>query len=179
MSVAEKIAQVDLGALAVICYPDPRLREVCTELDAVTGAVRALAERMFEIMLAGGGVGLAAPQVGLALRLLVASPTFTPDDRLVYVNPRIVAEEGWQEQEEGCLSFPNIFCKVKRRNVITVAALDLEGKAFRDVLEGFAARIVQHEIDHLDGRLLVDRMSQVAKLANRRALKQLKAEFAG
>ncbi len=179
MSSAEKIAATDIDALTVVRYPDPRLREICTPVDVVDDRVRAMAERMFELMLSSSGVGLAAPQVGVTVRLLVASPTFEATDRLCLINPRIVAEDGWEEQEEGCLSFPGIYCNVKRRLSIVVEALDFTGQAVRWDLEGFAARVVQHEIDHLDGRLLVDRMGQLAKLGNRKALKQLEAEFAG
>ncbi len=181
MSSADKIAAAaaDLAALCVIRYPNPRLRETCADVEAVDDNVRAMVERMFELMFTSSGVGLAAPQVGVTVRLLVASPTFEQTDRLCLINPRIVAADGWDEQEEGCLSFPGIYCKVKRRRDVTVEALDLAGNCVRHELEGFAARVVQHEMDHLDGRLLVDRMSQVAKLANRQALKQLEAEFAG
>lgn len=181
MSPAEKIAAAaaDLAALRVIRYPDPRLREACSEVEAVDDDVRALAERMLELMFDFTGVGLAAPQVGVTVRLLVASPTFERTDRLCLINPRIVAEDGWDENEEGCLSFPSIYCKVKRRRDITVETLDLRGQLVRHELAGFAARVVQHEMDHLEGTLLVDRMSQVAKLANRKALKQLEAEFEG
>ena len=178
MSSAEKIAAADLAKLAVIHYPDPRLRQECTPIEQVDDAARALAERMFEIMFASKGVGLAAPQVGVTVRMLVASPSFEDADRVALINPRIVSEDGWQEMEEGCLSFPNIYCKLKRRKVITIEALDLAGRTVTAELEGLPARVVQHEMDHLDGRLLVDRMGQIAKLTNRQALKQLEAEFA-
>ena len=181
MSPAEKIATAAAGrdALRVVRYPDPRLREMCTPVETVNDDVRALAERMLELMFDSTGVGLAAPQVGVTVRLLVASPTFERTDRLCLINPRIIAEDGWDEQEEGCLSFPGIYCKIRRRRDIAVETLDLDGRLVRHELEGFAARVVQHEVDHLDGRLFVDRMSQIAKLANRKALKQLEAEFKG
>ena len=83
-----------------------------------------------------------------------------------------------EEREEGCLSFPGITCRIKRHNIVTVQALDLEGEIFEETGEGLVARIFQHEIDHLDGRLLVDRMSSVAKLSNRKALKELQQQFA-
>ncbi len=117
--------------------------------------------------------------MGVTVRLLVASPTFEETDRLCLINPRIVAEAGWEEQEEGCLSFPGIYCNVKRRVGITIEALDLDGNEVRLELEDFPARVIQHEMDHLDGTLLVDRMGQIAKLGNRKALKQLEAEFSG
>ena len=179
MSSAEKIAAADLPGLKVIHYPDPRLRETCEPVESVDEATRALVERMFELMFASRGVGLAAPQVGVTVRLLVASPTFEEHDRIALINPRIVAEDGWEDMEEGCLSFPGVYCKIKRRQTITVESLGLGGETTTQELEGFAARIVQHEMDHLDGRLLVDRMSQIAKLANRKILKQLEADLAG
>jgi len=181
MSSAERIAEAvaSLDALYVIHYPDPRLRQTCTDIETVNGSVRALSERMFALMFASRGVGLAAIQVGVTVRMLVASPTFEPNDRLCLINPRIVAEDSWQDNEEGCLSFPGIFCNVKRRLNVAVEALDLDGNSVSHQFEGFPARIVQHEIDHLDGQLLVDRMSQVAKLANRKVLRQLEAEFTG
>jgi len=179
MNSAEKIAAADLASLDVFCYPDPRLRELCTPIEEVDQAVRTLVDRIFEVMFAKRGVGLAAVQVGVTVRLLVASPSFEPTDRLVLINPVIVHEDGWEESEEGCLSFPDIYCKIRRRKLIVVEALDLEGEPMRHEMEGFAARVIQHEMDHLEGRLLVDRMGQVAKIANRKALKQLEAAFAG
>ena len=177
MSSAEKIATADLPALAVVHYPDPRLRQACTPIETVDESVRALTERMFEVMFESRGVGLAAPQVGVTVRLLVASPSFEEHDRIVLINPRVVAEDGWEDMEEGCLSFPGVYCKIKRRQTVTIESLGLDGSPMTQELEGFAARVVQHEMDHLDGRLLVDRMSQIAKLANRKTLKQLEADF--
>ena len=174
----EKIQQADLAHLEVVRYPDPRLTEVCTPVEAVDEPVRLLVERMFELMFQQRGVGLAAPQVGLAVRLFVASPTFDLNDRQVYINPQITHTEGTQEGEEGCLSFPGISCKVKRKKTATIRALGLNGSEFERTGEDLAARIFQHETDHLDGRLLVHRMGSVARLAHRRALKELEADYA-
>ena len=91
---------------------------------------------------------------------------------------RIVSAEGWEDAEEGCLSLPGVTCRLKRRAVVTIEATNLDGEVFQETGEDLAARIYQHEIDHLDGKLLVDRMSTVAKLSNRRTLKQLKEDFA-
>ena len=137
-----------------------------------------LAEKMFELMFQARGVGLAAPQVGLTVRLFVASPTYEPTDQRVYINPSILSADGTQEGEEGCLSFPGIVCNIKRANVVTIQATNLDGQVFQETGEGLAARIFQHESDHLDGRLLTDRMGTVARLANRRALRDLEEEFA-
>jgi len=173
MNGNEKIRQADLPCLKIIYYGDPRLREICTPIDEVDSSVRALVERMFELMFSSRGVGLAAPQVGVTVRLFIASPTFQTDDRRVYINPRIISVDGWQDGEEGCLSFPGITCRIKRRRLATIEATDLDGKAFEETGEELTARIFQHETDHLNGELLVDRMGSVARLANRRALKQL------
>ncbi|HUS46803.1 MAG TPA: peptide deformylase [Phycisphaerae bacterium] len=172
------IKQVDLSHLRVLHYPDPRLREVSAPVDEVDDDVRRLAERMFELMAAAPGVGLAASQVGVAVRLFVACPSGEPVDRRAYVNPRIVSAEGTQQEEEGCLSFPGITCKIRRFDVVTIRATGLDGKEFEETARQLAARVFQHEMDHLDGWLLVDRMGSLAKLTRRRALKDLEEKFA-
>ena len=176
--MSEKWHDIDILSLRILRYPDPRLRQVCTPVAAVDDDLRRLVDRMFDLMLEVHGVGLAAPQVGVTVRLFVACPTGEAADRRVYVNPRITALEGAQEGEEGCLSFPEIYSKIKRADLATIRALDLDGNAFEETGQGLAARIFQHETEHLDGRLLVDRMGVVAKLANRRALKELEEKFA-
>ena len=180
MSPNEEIRAVSLPELKIVRYPDPRLRQECAPVeDPADPAIAALVERMFELMFAHRGVGLAAPQVGLGVRIFIASPEFEATDRHVYVNPRIMAVEDFQEGDEGCLSFPGIYCKVKRHNKVVVSAFDALGRPFQEAVQEFHARIVEHEVDHLDGRLLVDRMGSLAKLANRKALKELEEEFAG
>ena len=99
MTANEKITQVDLKSLRVIKYPDPRLNEVSTPIERVDESVRALAERMFELMFAGKGVGLAAPQVGITVRLFIVSPTSEPQDGRVMINPELIASEGREENE--------------------------------------------------------------------------------
>ena len=173
----EKIQLADLGSLRIIHYPDPRLMEVCTPVDEVDDSVRDLAERMFELMLDAGGVGLAAPQVGLTVRLFVASPGPEAQDRRVYVNPSIIAAEGAQHEEEGCLSLPGITCHIRRSKVVTIRATNPDGEVFEETGEDLAARAFQHELDHLDGRLLIHRMATVARMANRRRVKELEREF--
>jgi peptide deformylase len=175
---AATVLDVDASGLVIVKYPDPRLRQTCAPLARVDDSVRAVLDRMFELMFAARGVGLAAPQVGLAVRLFVASPTFGPADRRVYVNPEIIASDAAQDGDEGCLSFPGITCKIKRKRIVTVRAMDRDGNLFEETGEDLPARIFQHEIDHLDGRLLVDRMGTVARLANRRTLRELEEAFA-
>ena len=168
---------LDLPALHVIHYPDPRLSEVATAVQEFGPDLKALTERMFELLFQSRGVGLAGPQVGLTLRLFVSSPGFDPADRRVYVNPRIIHADGKQECEEGCLSLPGISCKIKRYAAVTVEAQDADGNRFEESGAELQARIYQHEIDHLDGILLVNRMGTVARMANRRIIKELEEEF--
>lgn len=176
--MSEKWHNIDLPSLRILRYPDPRLRELCAPITTVDDALRGLVDRMFELMFDVHGVGLAAPQVGVTVRLFVACPSLESDDRRVYINPRVTALEGSQEGEEGCLSFPGIYSKIKRADLAVIEANDLDGSAFEETGQGLLARIFQHESEHLDGRLLVDRMGTVSKLANRRALKDLEEKFA-
>lgn len=183
MSSADKIMQADPAELGIVEYPDPRLKEVCTPVGPLDPEVREhlgrIIDRMFELMFEHRGVGLAGPQVGITVRLFVASPSFDPADRRVYIDPEVVALDGKQEDDEGCLSFPGIHCKVRRAAKATIEATGLDGNRFSEEGEGLTARLYQHETDHLDGVLLTDRMSAVAKIANRRTLKQMQERFAG
>ncbi len=178
MQTDAKIKGLDLPALRVIHYPDPRLREACSPVARVDDDLRALVDRMFELMFASRGVGLAGPQVGVTSRLFIASPTFEPSDRRVYINPEILDTAGKQDGEEGCLSFPGIYSKVRRPNVAVIRAQGLDGQWFEETGEELLARIFLHESDHLDGRLLVDRMGSVSKMAHRKALRELEDAFA-
>ncbi|MBS3733565.1 MAG: peptide deformylase [Phycisphaerae bacterium] len=177
MSDDGQVVGVDGDRLTLVKYPDPRLRSPCRPVGKVDDDIRTLIDRMFELMFAFRGVGLAGPQVGVSLRLFVASPTFHTDDRQVYINPDIVALDGSQDGEEGCLSFPDIACRVRRYQTATLRALDRDGEPFERAADGLLARIIQHETDHLDGRLLVDRMGSLAKLSHRAALKELEAAY--
>ena len=179
MGQNDKIKQADIDSLKIIHYPDPRLREVCTPLDDPQDeSVRALAAKMFEMMFAARGVGLAAPQVGVTVRLFVASPTLHDQDLRVYINPRIIEAADRQEAEEGCLSLPGVTCNIKRHNCVTIEATGLDGRQFQESGEQLLAKIFEHEMDHIDGRLISDRMGSVARLAHRRTLKQLEERFA-
>ena len=168
----------ELAGLKVVRYPDPILSRRAAEIEQVDDGVRALARRMFEIMYASGGVGLAAPQVGVSARLFVTNPAGDEGDQeQVYVNPRIVSREGSDVFEEGCLSVPGVNCKITRSAEVTVRATGLDGREFVTQADGLLARIFQHELDHLDGVLIADRMSRVARLAHRRTLKELVRDY--
>jgi peptide deformylase len=169
---------IDPGLLKVIHYPDPRLRKVAAPIPRITDEVRAVAARMIELMRLERGVGLAAPQVGLSWRLFVANPSGDPGDDRVFVNP-VLGDAGQEVEpyEEGCLSLPDIRAQIRRPRRISVHALDLEGKPFTLVSDALPARVWQHETDHLDGVLILDRMTVMDKLANRRRLRELEEAF--
>ena len=177
MTSNEKMQFADIASLTVIHYPAAPLRETATPVEDINGDVTALVKKMFELMFELKGVGLAASQVGVTVRIFCASPTFSPDDMHVYINPKIISVEGSVVEEEGCLSFPGIFTKIKRPQTATISATGLDGKEFTQTVEGLHARICLHENDHLDGIVLLDKMGSVAKLANRKAIKALKEKY--
>lgn len=176
----------DPAALSILQYPDPVLRRKAKAVAEVTDEVRAVAGRMIQLMQGVEGIGLAAPQVGLSWRMFVAHvpasesrsaeadpPTATAGPR-VYINPVLSAPLGVPEPfVEGCLSLPEITGEVLRPPVITVTAMDLEGKKFTLTGAGLLARCWQHETDHLDGMLILDRMTQKWRLKNRAAIRAL------
>jgi peptide deformylase len=139
---------------------DPILRERTAPLPGVTEDLRTLVADMFETMYAADGIGLAAPQVGRTERVFVMDVDENP---LAMINPEIVEREGNERAEEGCLSIPEIFGDVDRATRIVARALDIDGKPFEVELTDLAARCVQHELDHLDGRLFIDYMSLIKR----------------
>lgn len=162
-------------AILKICkYPDPVLKKRTLALKAVTELERRLIEDMIETMRACGGVGLAANQVGISKRIFVFNP-FTDEDWKAdaLINPVIVKRRGRETLEEGCLSLPGINGKVCRSKCLTLEGLDIKGKPVRFEAEGLLAKIIQHEIDHLDGILLIDRLNPIRRMM---ALRQLKSE---
>ncbi|MCA9284248.1 MAG: peptide deformylase [Phycisphaerales bacterium] len=162
--------------LQILHYPAPVLRRKAEPVGAVDESVRAVAARMLELMREAEGVGLAAPQVGLPWRLFVANSGEEGEPDRVYVNPRILEYAGdLVPHEEGCLSLPGIRAQVRRPERITLVATDLEGETFTLQSDGLLARVWQHEYDHLDGILILDRMSPIDRLATRRAVKELMA----
>lgn len=166
-----------LSKLRIIVYPDPILKKRAAEVTDFGPEIRALSERMFELMREDKGVGLAAPQVGVGVRMFVCNPTGNPEDDLVCINPRLEGLSGVESREEGCLSIPGVTVTVRRALRAVLHAVDIEGRPFRLEQSELPARIWQHEIDHLDGRLIIDNMSTEDEMANRRILKQLKEQF--
>jgi peptide deformylase len=164
--------------LKIIFWPDPRLKKVSKPVETFDDNLRALTVRMFEMMRASRGVGLAAPQVGLNIRLFVMNHNGEPANDRVYVNPVLSDADGEEEGEEGCLSLPKVNINVWRSKTLKIAAQDLDGKPFEQIETGYLARIWQHETDHLNGTLLTDRMGPVAKMAHRKILKDLEEQYA-
>lgn len=159
-------------------YPDPILRKVAQPVAAFDQSLLHTVAAMFERMFASQGVGLAAPQVGLKQRILVLNATGEEKDNLALINPTIVARSGPETLfDEGCLSFPGIYAEVKRPDRCTVKAFDPTGRAIEREYAGFESRIIQHEFDHLEGVLLVDRMSPAAKLTHKAALQELVLQY--
>ncbi|MFK7734837.1 MAG: peptide deformylase [Pirellulaceae bacterium] len=151
-----------VAALAIITFPHPTLRVEAKPIRKVDGMLKQLVARMFELMYEHSGVGLAATQVDLPIRLFVMNPTGRKGEgeERVLINPVITKPRGNEESEEGCLSLPNVHGNVVRAKTIHLNAFDLTGKEIDEDFSGFEARIMQHESDHLDGTLFVDRLKE-------------------
>lgn len=164
--------------LQIVNYPHPMLRQVGSEIDEISDDVRAVARRMIDLMHEAEGVGLAAEQVALPWRLFVASVPGQTDGDQVYINPVLRDPAGKPEsQEEGCLSLPGIRGQILRPPAITIEATNLDGERFQVEADELLARCWQHEVDHLNGRLIIDRMPQIDRLSNRRRIKELEEEY--
>ncbi|HEX9701360.1 MAG TPA: peptide deformylase [Rhodospirillales bacterium] len=167
------------GKLYLVRFPAPILKQRAAAVTEFGDRLAALAARMLEIMRQGQGVGLAAPQAGVSLRMFVCNVTGEPGADDVFVNPTFAELRGADDKEEGCLSIPAVHVTMRRATHATINALDLHGNAVTRQGEGLLARVWQHEVDHLDGRLIIDNMSPTDEIANRRAIKQLKQDDAG
>ena len=150
-----------MALMPILTYPDPRLREKARPVEVVDTAMRQLIDDMAQTMYAAKGIGLAATQVGVARRVVVMDLSPEHDQLQVLVNPTITARDGAQVCEEGCLSVPDVFEDVERAERITVTYLDRDGQAQQLDADGLLAVCVQHEIDHLDGKLFVDYLSRL------------------
>jgi peptide deformylase len=161
----------------IVRYPDPRLRRKCRPVEAFDESLAALIERMFDIMRRERGVGLAAPQVGVSRLLFVCNPTGKPEDDLVYINPKLSDLVGAAENEEGCLSLPEVKVTIRRAKRCHIQAVDAAGQPVEHTGEDLIARIWQHEMDHLEGRLIIDRMNGTEKIANKKMLSDLERDY--
>jgi peptide deformylase len=161
-----------MARLTILEYPDPRLRTKAQPVKVFDAALRQLSKDMLQTMYAAPGVGLAATQVDVHQRMLVADVSEAHDQPLVVVNPEILAQDGVAVREEGCLSVPGVFDEVERAARIKVRAQDLDGKPFELEAEGLLAVCIQHEIDHLDGKLFVDYLSELKRQRIRKRLEK-------
>jgi peptide deformylase len=168
---------IDLKKCCITRYPEPVLAKKAEPIEEITDDIRRLAEKMIDIMIETKGVGLAGPQAGVSLRIFVASPDASREGAKVYINPTINPAGAVEAIEEGCLSLPNIYGKIRRHTKCTVTAIGLDGKKFVEEAQGLLARIFQHEFDHLEGTLVADRMGTVAKIAARKHLKELQQKY--
>jgi len=152
--------------LEIVTYPHPTLRHISKPLKRVDAELQAIVREMFELMYAAKGVGLAANQVDLPIRLFVANLEADPDqgEEMVFINPVVSNPKGSEEGEEGCLSLPGLYGNVVRPKQVRVNAYNLQGEELRADIGGLFSRVVQHETDHLDGVLFIDRMSETAKI---------------
>lgn len=165
-----------MAILKILQYPDERLHTIAKPVPAVNEAVRKLAADMAETMYAAPGVGLAATQVDVHQQVIVMDISDTHDNLLVMINPEIISSSGASVHEEGCLSVPGIYEKVQRAERVTVRALDLQGKPFTLEAEGFLATCVQHEMDHLKGKVFVEYLSQLKQSRVRTKLSKRRRE---
>ena len=162
-----------MAKLTILEYPDPRLRTRAVPVATVDDRVRRLIDDMLETMYAAPGVGLAATQVNVHQRVLVADVSKEQDQPMVFVNPEVIEREGKTEAEEGCLSVPGIFDKLSNRSArIVVRALGRDGRPFEIEADGLLAVCIQHEMDHLEGKLFVDYLSELKRTRIRKKLEK-------
>jgi peptide deformylase len=166
---------IDPASLRILHYPHPILRRRARAVERVDEEVQAVARRMVELMIEAEGVGLAATQVGLPWRMFVCRDRAEGAPIDTYVNPQLHLSGDIEAEEEGCLSLPEIRAPIRRSAAARLAALDLEGRSVQREASGFIARVWQHEFDHLNGVLIIDRMTPMDRLAARRGLRNLES----
>src|SRR5947209_10017883 len=165
--------------MKIVKYPHPALRHKSRDLTIIDKQVRLYAAQMLELMYEAKGLGLAANQVALPFRLLVMNSTADPqqhEHEHVLINPQILDRKGSMEGEEGCLSLPDLYQKVRRAKTVTVQAYNLEGQALEITCSDLPSRVLQHEIDHLHGVLFIDKMGTIGRMSSRGPLRALEAD---
>ncbi len=167
-----------MATLEILEFPDPRLRTVAKPVEMFDEPLGKLVDDMIETMYQADGIGLAASQVNVHKRLLVLDVSPNQDDPRVYINPELVETEGSETCEEGCLSVPGIYAEVSRAEKITVSAQDRDGNRFEEVLDGMHAVCLQHEMDHLEGKLFVDYLSPLKQRMVQRKLEKQRRKTA-
>jgi peptide deformylase len=161
-----------MAILKILHYPDDRLHKIAQPVTQVTDRTRSLIKNMAETMYAAPGVGLAATQVDVHEQIFIADISEEHNQLRVFINPKVIASSGVEECEEGCLSVPGIYETVQRCEKIKVQALDENGKEFTLEADGFLAVCIQHEMDHLRGKVFVDYLSQLKQARIRAKLKK-------
>ena len=161
-----------MAILKILQYPDERLHKVAAKVEAVTDITRKLIKNMAETMYAAPGVGLAATQVDVHQRIIVVDTSETANDLMAFINPEIISSSGVSDCEEGCLSVPGIYEKVTRAEKITVQALNVKGDVFTLEAEGLLAVCIQHEMDHLLGKVFVEYLSPLKQIRIRAKIKK-------
>jgi peptide deformylase len=164
---------IDIEKCKITHYPAEVLGGRAQPVEKIDDNIRRLVGKMADIMVELKGVGFAAPQAGVPLRLFIISLDGSKENVRVFVNPTVKPAGELDENEEGCLSVPGVFTKIKRYKKAIVTATDLDGRQFTEEAEGLYARALQHEYDHIEGVTIISRMTQVARIAHRKQLKKL------
>jgi len=154
-------------------YPAEVLGGRAQPVEEINDDIRRLVDRMIDVMFEQKGVGLAAPQVGVPLRVFVISLDGSRENVMVFINPTVTPDGELEAIEEGCLSVPNVYTKIRRYKSCKVTATGLDGREFTDEADGLYARALQHEYDHIEGMTIVNRMGQTARIVHRKQLKKL------
>lgn len=154
-------------------YPAKVLTGKAQPVEEINDDIHKLVEKMTDLMIAHKGIGFAAPQAGVSLRLFIISLDGSRENIRVYINPTVTTQGSLETNEEGCLSVPQVYTKIKRYTKATVTATGLDGREFTEQAEGLYARALQHEFDHIEGVTIADRMGSAARIAHRRQLKKL------
>ena len=166
--------------LRIVPYPHPALRYESRPVTRIDDELRATVRAMFHLMYEANGIGLAANQVGIPLRFFILNLTADPnqpDQELVFINPEIVKRHSSDENEEGCLSLPGLYAKVRRARKVRVRAYDLDANPVEVEADDLLGRAIQHELDHLDGRLFIDLTGPLTKPAAVAKIREIEAEF--
>jgi len=163
---------IHMALLEILHFPDPRLRNIAQPVQTVDDGIRQLLDDMLDTMYAAPGIGLAATQLNIDKRVVVIDVSEEKDQPLCLINPEILGLEGVEEMEEGCLSVPGVYEMVQRADQVRLRALDRNGQSFEMQAGGLVAVCIQHEIDHLDGKLFVDYLSQLKRTRIRKKLEK-------
>jgi peptide deformylase len=165
---------ININNCQITHFPAKVLAEPARPIEKIDESIRRLADKMADIMVEHKGVGLAGPQAGIPLRIFIISLDGKKENVRAYVNPTVVCDGKTTSTEEGCLSVPGVFTKVRRYKKCTVTATDLDGNIFTEEADGLYARALQHEFDHINGITIADKMGTAAKIAHRKKLQKLK-----